>query len=281
METTRIELFSDFFPPLLLVMAGAILLLIIYAIWGKRRHIAPKEPTPKEKLAPSRYVILNETGNIVIASHRPPSEKLPDDVQKLFLEAISMLCMMTKAVASTTDPQTGRPCSIYNQYALEQMLAHHPLFVHIGQVSTEYEVRKNNDLIKKTSDDMFGVKNNDNVNKKIKAIYTSMELAAKAVSQSGENAHAKFGYLTLYCEDIMGVPVITAVLTHLGREESAKLQVLATKPLWNIKKDVINMRRDSYLYNSPSMQEQFSLDTLTDALKRTQSPSYPPDNEND
>lgn len=261
-------------PLLVGLLTGVVVALLIAYFIIKRRKPKnePEKPAKQEDMvSPPHYVILNETGNIVIASHRHPTEKLPEPVQRIFMEAITTLCMITKAIAATIDPETGRPCSIYNQFALERILANHPLFVHLGQESSHYKARRTKDFIEQTSNDMFGVNDNHDVNKKMAAIYNSMNVAAQTISQHGENPNARVGHLSLYCEDIMGIPVITAVLVHIGYEETVKLAEQAQKKVWDIRKDSIGIRKDSYLYNSPSMQEHFPAETLQMALKQAQS----------
>lgn len=261
--------------PLLVGMLTGVVVAIFIAyiiLKLRQRRNEPEKPSkPEDMVSPPHYVILNETGNIVIASYHHPTAKLPELVHRIFMEAITTLCMITKAIAASIDPETGRPCSIYSHFALERILANHPHFVHLGQEAYHYKVRTTKDFIEQTSNDMFGINDNYNVNKKMAAIYNSMNAAAQAISQNGENPNARVGHLSLYCEDIMGIPVITAVLVHIGYEESVKLVEQEQKKIWDIRKDFIGIRKDSYLYNSPSMQEQFPVETLNMALKQAQS----------
>jgi hypothetical protein len=244
---------------LLAILVGLVFFYVLSQA-HKKKNVNQYQPDPKSNTVESpRYVILNETGNILVASHHDPSQKLPDCVEKMFLEAVSSLCLITRAVASTIDPETQRPFSIYDQYALERVLAGHPLFVHMGQETKEYKIRRNRDFIEKTSNDLFGVHNSHAVNKKMSVIYNSMIVEAQD-SRRRTKARTKgtrVGHLTLFCEDMMGVPVISAVLIHIDYDDSVKLTKQAKKSAWNLTTEMISFRKDTYLYHSPAFDREF------------------------
>ncbi len=250
------------------LLAAAIGLIVAVSIAyisvkRKRHRTRAREKT----VDATRYVILNETGNILITSSLDPAKKLPGHVERSFLEAVSSLCLITRAISTTIDPSTGRPYSIYNHFALERVLTKHPLFAPLGQESAEYKIRRNKDFVAQSSNDLFGVGDSEAAQRKISSIYNSMFVAAQIMGEAGETKDARVGHLTLCCEHLMGIPIITAVLMHISYDQCKKLAEHSAKSRWNWSHQIIRLRKDTYLFNSPSLQNEFGADIKQLLLK--------------
>jgi len=206
------------------------------------------------------YIMLNETGNILIKSNHDPATKLPAHIERIFLEAVSSLCLITRAISTTIDPATNQPFSIYNHSALEQVLLNHPLFAPLGQESADYKVRRSKDLVNQSAYDLFGENGSYAVQKKMTSIYSSLFIAAQVMSEAGDTKDARVGHLTLCCEHLMGIPIVTIVLMHISYEQCIKLSKQITKNWWDLTSETISFRKDTYLFNSPTLQNEFGVD---------------------
>ncbi len=92
------------------------------------------------------------------------------------------------------------------------------------------------------------------------------------MNEAGETSGTRVGHLTLYCEDLMGIPVISAVLVHISYEDSVKLAKQANKGMWNFSRETINFHKDSYLFNSPSLQNNGGVNDIQKLLQPGQEP---------
>lgn len=101
-------------------------------------HRQPPAPAPEEPVSPrqeaQRYFLLNETGNVLIATSLSPSGRLPDATLALFSEALSHLSAVFFSIAGSRDPNTGEAFSLYDYAVLKKALELHPVFI---RVSTE------------------------------------------------------------------------------------------------------------------------------------------------
>jgi hypothetical protein len=213
------------------------------------------------------YVIINETGNVLIKSSLDPANKLPDLAEKIFLEAVSSLCLITTAISRSIDPATNRPFSIYDHSALERILVQHPLFVHLGRESAEYRIRRNQDLVTKSSNDLFGVSGSYAAQRKISSIYSSMYGAAQVMAGAGDSRNVRIGHLMLCCEYLMGIPLVTAVLMHISQEQCVKLSKQVKKSWWDFTSERISLQKDTYLFNSHTLLKMLDVDNYQQLLE--------------
>ncbi|GGD73479.1 hypothetical protein GCM10011357_30720 [Lacimicrobium alkaliphilum] len=198
------------------------------------------------------YVVLNETGNVLIKTSQDPSRHLPDHLSKFFSEAVASLCMITRAISTATNPDTGRSFSIYDHSALEQMLTKHPQFLWLTQEVTEFEVKHDEDFIRKSGSVLLGGEHNAGIHHKMNAIYASMHATACLARKRGSvNAECeRLGHLTLCCENLVGVPFITMILTHISHEHCISIPQKRQKKWWDLTRKTIEYKKDTYLFNS-------------------------------
>jgi hypothetical protein len=190
------------------------------------------------------YVVLNETGNIIIKTNQDPSEKLPDNLIRIFMEAVSCLCMMTKTISTTIDPNTGKFFSIYE----------HPLFLLLSKESCAYKIKHEQDFADKPSNDHLGCNTPPDVKRKIRSIYSNMYMASKRIKkEEGQSGNSRLGHLTLCCESLLGIPSISVVMIHVSRTECEKIPLKQNKNWWDVSSEVVEFRKDTYLFNSPSL----------------------------
>ena len=202
----------------------------------------------------NRYIALNETGNVVITGDFNPAKPLPSHIENLFLEALSHLGLITRTISTTIDPQTGQPYSTHSHFALTQILNSHPLFTPLAQETVEYRIKHTRDLADQTTDVFFGLPSGGTTQRKMTSIYNSMLMASQTLNQSGHTDNARIGHLTLCCESIMGIPMITAVVLHISQEHCVKMSKQNTRSKWNPSRETICFQKDTYLFNSSNSQ---------------------------
>jgi len=250
----------------LLCAAGAVVVgTALYRLFKKKRR---RVRTRKETVDATRYIVLNETGNILITSNQDPSKKLPDHTEQIFMEAVAQLCMITRAISTTIDPKTGKTFSIYNHFALDRVLTEHPLFALLGQETATYELKTDNTLEAAPDQNLFSTSGSDAAHQKVNTIYNSMLVAAQVMNKAGETEDARVGHLTLCCEHLMGIPVVTAVITHVSQGHFVELADLPDSRWRRWRNRTIELNKDTYIFDSPTLQKQFGTDTVNTIRKQ-------------
>lgn len=93
----------------------------------------PKVAQPKSKDAKyqaiTKHYVFNETGNIMLCATPESLQQLDGELKMAFVDISVFFAAMTKALASTENPVTKRPYSLFNYQALKNMLADSGLFV--------------------------------------------------------------------------------------------------------------------------------------------------------
>ncbi|MBI4997138.1 MAG: hypothetical protein HZC22_09625 [Rhodocyclales bacterium] len=273
----------------------------------------PKEEPPRHEA--QRYFLLNETGNVLIATSLSPSGQLPEATLALFTEALAHLSAIFFAVAGTKDPDTGRPFSLYNYGVLKRALTLHPVFIRVSADSPKSpleRIRLRRPLLLgiqapesgkpaaappdpgawldervERSRSVLGITDGREHVNKLRAIHSQMRAEAERLSArrwggrrlnletfmaqgapplqkldegQGEAAvdltapadhdEAEVGHITLYCECLMGVSLVSVKLAHAHYEDYLD--------------ESIDMEQDIYLFVSPSQLKRtmHDLDSL-------------------
>lgn len=284
---------------LLAGLAGGMLGAVSVGLW-QRRNLQRQEPagddTPlRRNEAPRqearRYFLLNETGNVLIATSLNPTGPLPEATLALFSEALAHLSAVFFAIAGAKDEQTGQPFSLYNYAVLKRALALRPVFIRVsseepadaiersrtvqpvlfgaraeGGSSSESSVQERTNWMEarvKGSRDALGMNDSAGNMSQLRAIHAQMRAEAERLNtrrlrsmrvgvMGGESARAppapgldetpdevEVGHVTLYCECLMGVSLVSVKLAH-----AHFLDYLGAGTL--------KMEQDTYLFVSPN-----------------------------
>ncbi len=291
---------------LLLVCVVCALLGGVAVMIGHRRQaslppIPETAPVPEPPESPRqearRYFLLNETGNVLIATSLSPSGSLPDVTLAQFTEALAHLSAVFFAIAGSKDPATGEPFSLYNYSVLKRALELHPVFIRVSADSppkvrrpfrtihplmfglmadstkapeAEREEMKNwLDERVKCSRDALGMHADPDNEKKLGAIHAQMRaeaqrmgsrkfrtmrfsamsstlldpektLGAQPLPDEDETPdEVEVGHITLYCECLMGVSLVSLKLAHAHYADY-------------LDSGALEMEQDTYLFVSPA-----------------------------
>ena len=80
----------------------------------------------------TKEFIFNETGNIMMAS-TDMTGTIPEQVRDVFAEVSVFFAAMTKAISESMDPATGKPYSLYDYNAIQNVIDGSGLFVHVTE----------------------------------------------------------------------------------------------------------------------------------------------------
>lgn len=280
--------------PLFLVALVSILLGVVITTVGHRRKPPAPPADPKEGASPrheaQRYFLMNETGNVLIATSLSPTGQLPDATLAQFSEALSHLSAIFFAVAGANDPTTGQPFSLYNYAVIKKALALHPVFIRMSSekpkvslhrfragFSTMYQiqdVRKSAEVAHQEkqrwldervncSRRALGMNDSPENLQRLRTIHAQMRAEAKRMARqhllngmetpgiaklmqvplTQEQAEVpdemEIGHVTLYCECLMGVSLVSLKLVHAYYEDYLYADSMET------------IEHDTYLFVSP------------------------------
>lgn len=223
--------------------------------WTKR-----EAPKVDHNAAVSRYVVLNETGNVLLATTAATGEVVPENAQQVFSEACAHLAAIMRAISSTRRPEGDGFHSVFDSQVLLRLLDRHPLFVHMHRESIEITGAPGKTLLTNAVVEVFGIGLPTRDAQRMAAVLRSMAMVTDRVGMVDADEEARVGHLMLICESLLGVPVVSAVLTHLSLEHC---RILAghTGDRAQEAQPVIALCKEVYLFVSPAMAK-----TLTNSV---------------
>ncbi len=97
--------------------------------WFRRPKAPEMQGKDTKYQAITKHYVFNETGNIMLCATPDSLQQLDGELKTAFVDISVFFAAMTKALASTENPITKRPYSLFNYQAVKNILADSGLFV--------------------------------------------------------------------------------------------------------------------------------------------------------
>lgn len=254
-------------------------------------NITPPPPNP-HNIQATKYYIFNQTGNIMLSSTVDTNEPIAEAAQKVFAEVAVFFAAMTKAIASTPNPnapadQNGNhpPYSVYSHEALQAVIDKSGLFVQVTEEDVEYKTQSVGlNFSKALLEALLGLATGAGELAFASALVASVGKEGFNISEDSSRNDTKVGNVIFVCEYLLGMPIVSALVIYLdAKEMKQQLQIgpcfkeQATTSDWKFHKD-------TYLFVPPALVQEYAPDLdkvisdqdyekLVDWLKGLLSPS--------
>ncbi|MEW6992460.1 hypothetical protein AADZ91_17480 [Colwelliaceae bacterium 6441] len=183
--------------------------------WWKKGQVKPekKKHVVSVYCPLKKYYVFNETGNIMLCTTEDINQEFDIDIKDAFIDISVFFSAMTKALAVSTNPDTGKPFSIYNSYAVEKILNASGMFVEVQSQEDTFESKGvgetlGNEFIEKVLSRKLDVS---------KLGFSRAMFRGMKEQQIDNGKTSKNGQIFFVCEKLMGLPQITAILVSLSQ----------------------------------------------------------------
>ena len=157
------------------------------------------DPLPK-------YYAFNETGNVMVCTTTQGQEVVSDTLKTMFSDMSIFFAAMTKAIATHKDAE-GKSGSIYSSDAILKILGKSELFVEAKQESITVSSSAVGDTMsKELTEHVLGRGLGESNLHFSRGLFRSMSEHAE---------HGDAGSIFFICENILGLPMVSAVVVKL------------------------------------------------------------------
>lgn len=196
------------------------------------------------------FALINETGNVFIRTSCTNVQRMPAHIEKLFIHATAHFAAITRAITTTRDKKTGKAYRLYHHHALIKVLDHHPCFSKVDEVTTYLHINRHLHIVH-TEQDSLLASMGGTAGAKMRSIYRSLFVQAQQLFLTQDDAELRVGHITLCCEDLIGVPVITAVVEHFEIAQFANAHKRRKLNWFGFRRQKILMGKTTYLFQAP------------------------------
>ncbi|MGB1586891.1 MAG: hypothetical protein ACPHID_07600 [Thermoplasmatota archaeon] len=209
----------------------------------------------------TKYYVFNETGNIMIASTVDSSEPIQESVQRIYAEVSVFFAAMTKSISTSTNPDTGKPYTLYNYEALEKVIDGSGLFVHVTEEDVEYTssgwgVQFSKEMVEA----LLGLATGEGELSFASAMIQSIGKAGLEISGEKASSSGKVGNIIFVCEYLLGMPIVSAIVVYMDVEKHE--QQIKVGPCFNEHSQSMKwtMHKDTYMFVTPTLIREYAAD---------------------
>lgn len=211
----------------------------------------------------TKMFAVNATGNLFVASTLNGGEgstvELTDAARKAFSQVSVFFAAMTKAIASTTDPATGEPYSLYDYEAINSVIRESGMFIQIGENDYSFEskswgVELSKELIQVMMAGFTG--NMAAVGKALSPLVSSVGSEGLKISSNSQKENSSVGALVFVCEYLLGAVSITPILVVSDMKQNEK--VFQAGPCFKAQKKTLTytLKKLQYLFVPPEFMQE-------------------------
>jgi len=226
----------------------------------------PISTDEKYNIPASKYYVVNETGNIMVATTSPDSTKIDPDVLAVFQEVAVFFAAMTSAISST--PRNGKVApygrrdyyTIYDYEAIEAIVNQSGLFVNVREEDLTYQRQDDTiDVNLELIESLLGVALTDGVGAAgLKASLNAMgKQATFSYNSSGKSD--KIANILFLCEYIFGMPIVNVLYFYL--DEKVTEDVVTTPCVSaDFAKTALTIHKDTFMFVLPDWIRKYAGD---------------------
>lgn len=221
---------------------------------GKGLTNVTNQPATKE-------FVYNETGNIFVAStlnNATGQGSISANALKAFEEVSVFFSAMTKAISTTTNPETQTSYSLYDYDAINKIISNSGLFSIITQEEIDYQtsswgVSLNIEFIEALigfaapSPDLITI---------FSSLIRSMGKEAITMSNKSSSSKGKVGTIVFVCEYLLGAVSITSLVLYADVSENSHNFAIGACFTEHNESLTWHLNKDTYLFIPPSFIQE-------------------------
>ncbi len=221
------------------------------------------EPPPKNphNIEATKYYVFNETGNIMMSSTLDANTPMSEEVQKVFAEVSVFFAAMSRAITTTMNPKTGKPYSLYNYTALQNVISGSGLFVHVTEEDVSHTSKSGGvTFSKELLESLLGLATGTGEMAFASAMISSIGKEGLTISASTETDKSAVGNIVFVCEYLLGMPSISAIVVYADMEKNKT--AFQVGPCIKGQSSSINlqMHKDTYMFVTPAFIHEYAGD---------------------
>lgn len=211
----------------------------------------------------TKMFAVNATGNLFVASTlnggEDSSVELTEAARKAFSQVSVFFAAMTKAIASTKDPATGKPYSLYDYEAINSVIRESGMFIQMGENDYEFEskswgVELSKELVQVMMAGFTG--NMAAVGKALSPLVSSVGSEGLKISSDSSKQNSSVGALVFVCEYLLGAVSITPILVVSNMKENEATFKAGPCLKVNKKKLTYKLKKLQYLFVPPEFMQE-------------------------
>jgi hypothetical protein len=214
----------------------------------------------------SKYYVVNETGNIMMATTSPDNTKIDPQVLDVFQEVAVFFAAMTAAITTTprlgaTAPYSRRDYyTIYDYEALEAVVNSSGLFVNVREEDLTYTSKSGSvDFNLELIESLLGVALTDGIGAEgLKASLNAMgKQASFSYSRTGKTD--KIANILFVCEYLFGMPIVNVLYFYLNEDQ---VETVVTSPCVSadFKGYNLTVHKDTFMFVLPDWIKKYAND---------------------
>ncbi len=218
-------------------------------------------PANPHNVEATKFYIFNETGNIMMVSTDALGTEIPQSVRDIFSEVSVFFAAMTRAIATTENPDTNKPYSIYNYAALRKIIAGSGLFIHVTQSDISHVTSSVGvTLSKELLEGLLGLATGAGALSFAQGMLASIGKEGLRIGISRNDQKAEVANIIFVCEYLLGMPTISAMVVYANVMENK--EVFELGPCINVTTggQTFKMHKDTYLFVTPKFVRDYSDD---------------------
>lgn len=203
----------------------------------------------------AKYYVFNETGNVLISSTINGSQPLEAPAQKVFAEVCVFYAGMARSIATQVNPKssTGERYSLFDYDAIEAIVDGSGLFVKVTEEDVKYTSESvGANFSKELIEALLGLATGTGELEFASAMVSSIGNHGLNISQSSNSNESKVGNIIFVCENLLGVPTVSAIVAYI--DVVKHVQELQLGPCFKEQSTTTTwkMHKDTYLFVPPS-----------------------------
>ncbi len=210
----------------------------------------------------SKFYTFNETGNIMLATTVGESAEIQESVRKVFAEVSVFFAAMTRAIATTPNPNNGnKPYSVYNYEMLRRIIAGSGCFIQVTEMdlkhtTTSFGATFSKELIK----GLLGLATGTGALGFAQAMIAAMGNECVRVGVDKNENDGRVGNIVFVCEYLLGMPSISAIVVYIdAKDKSNTISVGPCLKTESVQTQFV-MHKDTYMFVTPTFIHEYAGD---------------------
>ena len=220
--------------------------------------LKPPVKNPKN-IEAAKYYIFNETGNIMLSSTSDTSQSIEESVRKVFAEVSVFFAGMTRAITTSKNPVTGKPYSLFNYHALQQVIDDSGLFVHVTEEDVKYSTDDfGADFSKNLVESLLGLATGAGEMAFASAMVSSLGKEGFRISSSKSDSESKVANIVFVCEHLLGMPMVSAIVVYADCKKHK--QQIQAGPCFTEERITTSweLHKDTYFFVTPTFIKNYA-----------------------
>lgn len=218
-------------------------------------------PTVSHNVEGNKEFVFNETGNIMVSTTDITGATIPDQVRAVFAEVSVFFAAMTKAMTQSIDPNTGKPYSLYNYTAMQNVIDGSGLFVHVTEEDIEHTTESfGMDFSKELIEGLLGLATGAGALSFAQGMIASMGKAGLNIGGSSSSSDSKVSNIVFVCEYLLGMPIVSAIVVYCDTKINKVAFHVGPCIKGQSTHTKLIMHKDTYLFVTPTFIKEYASD---------------------